>query len=173
MNYPFDKVCQNNQLERATVQAINQLFQLRGESAWPDGQVPDNAILAVSLYGLLKESGFKPETITASFTFFVDRLIKLGKDYAAADSKTPMPVQLWQICDNRYITLIEGPDKVRRTFDVIAGSEVMLKLSPVMILSVVLPKLYWLSVSALQEPAGPRDATVILPATSKDQPAGH
>jgi hypothetical protein len=154
IDYPIERVVQVTSVDKVAVRAIGQVYELKGHGTWTAGSVPDYALVTVSLNGILKEMGYPAEKILPILTFFIDELIRVGEVYAKATRKTALPVSLVQVCDNKYVSLVEGPG-AKRIFDLTTGSEATQIPSPVVVLSVVLPKLYWLAVAALSAPPGP------------------
>lgn len=170
MTYYTIEQCQRvSSVDRAAIQALGQVYRLKCRT-WPAGVVPDYAVVAVSLHGILKEMGYPPEKILPILTFFIDELIRMGDVLAGSDKQTKVPISLFQICDNRYASIVEGPSG-KRIFDLTTGSEVTQIPSPVVVLSVVLPKLYWLAVAALSAPPDQRAAGADVTAAPASQPA--
>lgn len=156
MYYPIERVVDATSVDQANIRSLGLVCKAVGRPAWPDDQVPDYAVLSIALWGILKEMGFKPEKILPMVSYFLDPLLRLGDEYAVTAMGRPMKVALYQVCDNRYVKVIEATDNSGITYDITTGSAAKRFPSPVLILSVALPKLYWLAVSALRLPPGQR-----------------
>lgn len=168
VDYAIEKIQKSTSVDLAALQALGQVYHLKGRE-WVPGTVPDYAVIGASLQGILKEMGYPPEKILPILTFFIDELIRMGDIFARSTKQTALPVSLLQICDNRYVSIVEGPGE-KRIMDLTTGSEVKQIRSPVVVLSVVLPKLYWLAVVSVSEPLDPRAAEVGEPSTKASQP---
>jgi hypothetical protein len=168
VSYQPEAVCKQLRIDASELSLLKQMFH-RGALSWnPD--VPDSALLLLSLYSMLKQMGYDPKHILSILLNFRDPLENYGGRYAYARETDPVPICTLQIVDNCYVAF-EVPEGHRRVefplhsfFNFKEGTVVTRIQTPVVLTSIVLPKLFWLSAAALQGLSCPRGEAAGQPA---------
>ncbi len=155
--FPNGEVAAAFKTNLTTIGLIRQIFRQKG--CWEDEQVPDWAVYLVSLHSMLSQCGINPETILLILSHFTEELYQYGQ----ATEEERKVASLLQLMDNRYVSLIDIPKQTsRRVLDLTTVSVTPKIPTPLLVVSIVLPKLYYLSLQALSISPGPRDEAGVL-----------
>lgn len=147
--YPAMQILTLTHLEQADLGVIRGQILKR---PLPHDFVERQELIFYLLYDLLGKMGFQTTHRMGILEHFKDSLLKCGVQYAATLKHEAVPLTMLQIMDNRYASVV-GIDEI---YDFKATVSLRRIQTPIVSLVVVLPKLYWHGLLALESPSGQR-----------------
>lgn len=134
---------------------VRQIFSRKGD--WPDDKVPEWGVYIVSLHAMLSQCGISAEHVMVIINHFQDDLYR----YGVAPDNEKHAVSLIQLFDNKYVSLMDIPgQKSRSILDLTTVAVAPSIPTPLLVTSILLPKLWSLSLQALAGLSDRRDEKV-------------
>lgn len=157
--FAAEDVCKACKVDKTALGLVRNIFNSKD---WTVDEVPRWAAYTVALFSFMTQLGFPPDKVSAILLYFSSELQALGIEYDEASKLKNPPdreVSLVQVFDNRYVqmTNVGGLQKTD-VLDLTTVDAVKSFPTPLVIVSIVVPKLWWLSVRALEEPSSPHSS---------------
>lgn len=153
--FKVDDVCKALGVSKTELGLVRSIFNDKQE--WAADSVPRWALFAVSLSAFLSKMSFAPDKVSAILLYFstdIEWLAKFYDNESKQKTHADREVSLIQVFDNRYVQLtqVDGQFKTK-VLDLTTVDVVKSFPTPLLIVSIVAPKLWWLSVQALEGPS--------------------